>query len=428
MYHFKLAHHQDPREAGKCLLRELSHWASACVSRYQDEPPLDTPDQAIYATGWIPLLYFEPDHPAGRFLPKIRDQVARHFTEGNAWRHGYWRMADVQRGMKHFELFLLQLARLDDDVVTIGQVLDAAEHIGGWGEDVPRWFDMEKGIFPSHTFGAEGYSKDSQPDFNTPEHFHPISLALGAFRINRSERYAQWAIGYGGRWADAILAGDRLPVGLDAKGPVYEPSIANDARENLHRAEALLAEDAVQALLKLWQISKEDRFRLAAERVLDAAMPELLDPDAGAVAAAIRFYRRMTKSKRYDTQVLKDVAFLIPMGIEVIDLDTAPIFGSDVLGLGKCADLPHWKEDGQMRQHNPILIGLAAEITNSRELAASALDFATAYMSLAQRAFPDGREDSDSARTVSAVARGHARDNSAGMVTEVLVPLMARFK
>lgn len=428
MFHYKLTHSQNPQEAGKRLLAEVSSWASDCIERYGEDAPLDTPDQAVYAAGWMPLLYFEPDHPAGRYLHRLRDQVARHFNEGGAWRHGYWRMADVTRGMKHFELFLCPLARLDEDVVTLGQVHDAAEHIGHWSDDVAPWHDEETGLFPSHTFGAEGYSKDASAKFNTPAHFHPINLALGAYRVNRSERYAQWAIGYGGRWADAILANDSLPIGLDAKGPVYEPAIANDGRESLHRAEALLAVDAVQSLLKLWQISKENRFRRAAEKVLDALIPELLDPDAGALAAAIRFYRRITKSNRYDAAVMDSFACLIPGGVEVIDLDVAPLFGADVLGLGKCQDLPHWKEDGQMRQHNPILIGLAAEIANDPQLAATALDFATAYLSLAQRAFPDGREDSDSARTVSAVARGHARDNGAGVVTEVLVPLMARFK
>jgi len=428
MFHYKLTRCQDPREAGQKLLAEVSSWASECIQRYRDAKPLDTPDQAIYATGWMPLLYFEPAHPAGRFLHQIRDQVAHHFTEGGAWRHGYWRMADVTRGMKHFEQFLCPLARLDEDVITIGQVLDVAEHVGHWNDDVAPWYDEEKGLFPSHTFGAEGYSKDGAGAFNTPAHFHVINLALGAFRLNRSDRYARWAIQYGGRWAGAILAGDELPIGLDDKGPVYEPRISNDGRENLHRAEALLAVDGVQAMLKLWNITKEEPFRQAAERILDALMPELLDPDAGALAAAIRFYRRMTKSKRYDAAVIENFSCLIPGGVEVIDLDVAPLFGADVLGLGKCQDLPHWKEDGQMRQHNPILIGLAAEIANNRELAACAMDFATAYLSLAQRAFPDGREDSDSARTVSAVARGHARDNGAGMVTEVLVPLMARFK
>ncbi|WP_269540023.1 hypothetical protein [Cerasicoccus fimbriatus] len=428
MYHFKLARHTDPREAGKCLLRELRSWADECINRYADEDPLDTPDQAIYATGWMPLMYFEPAYPGLRFLHQLRDKTAKHFQSSDAWRHGYWRMADVTRGMAHFEIFLAQLARLDDDVATIGQLLDAAEHLGNWSDQVDPWFDAAHGVFPSHTFGAEGFQKDQSPAFNTPELFHCISLALSAYRTNRSDRYAKWALAYGGRWADAILAGNKLPVGLDAKGPVYEPAIANDPRENLHRAEALLSAGAVESLLKLSNISGEQYYRQAAEAIIDALLPELMDPDAGALAAAIRFYRRITKSDRYDQAVLSELAHLIPTGVEVVDLDMAPIFDDDILGIGKYSDQPHWKEDGQMRQHNPIFIGLAAEITNDPALAACALDYGTAYLSLAQRAFPDGREDSASARTVSAVARGHARDNGAGIVTEVLVPLMARFK
>ncbi|MEO0794062.1 MAG: hypothetical protein AAFX93_02815 [Verrucomicrobiota bacterium] len=427
MFHYKLARNHDPRVAGQALLAELSTWANACVRRYMDQPPIEGLDQAVYAAGWLPLIYFEPNHPAADLLEQIRDDVAENSIENGAWHHGYWRMADISMGMRHFEVFLGSLARLNSDMVTGGQILHAAEHIGNWCEDVPTWFDESRGCFHSHFFGTEGAEKDSC-GFDTPEHFHCINLALIAFRLNQSRRYAEWAIRYGGRWADAILANSMLPVGLDEKGAVLEPNLGPDARENLYRAEAFLAADAVQSLLKLWNVSGEDRFRQAAEKIIETLLPELIDPDAGGLAAAIRFYRRITKSDRFDAKVMEEFGYLLPYTIDFIDLDTAPIYDECPLGLGKSADLPHWREDNQTRQHNPVLIALAAEISNDATLAARALDLGTAYLSLAQRAFPDGREDSDSARTVSAIARGHARDNNAGVVTEVLVPLMARFK
>ena len=47
------------------------------------------------------------------------------------------------------------------------------------------------------------------------------------------------------------------------------------------------------------------------------------------------------------------------------------------------------------------------------------------YLHLARASFSDGREHGCSARSVSAVARGHGRDNNTGILTGVLGPLMA---
>jgi hypothetical protein len=61
-------------------------------------------------------------------------------------------------------------------------------------------------------------------------------------------------------------------------------------------------------------------------------------------------------------------------------------------------------------------------------MALRAVDLACAYFRLARAVYPDGRRHGCSARTVSAIARGHGRCNNAGMVTAVLVPVMDAFK
>jgi len=428
MFYYKLARNQDPRAAGQGLLTELRAWADHCVRCYGDQPPTDSPSQAVYCAGWLPLIYFHPEHPGGRYLRKVRDQVCEHFTQSGAWKHGYWRLADVSIGLRHFELFLAPLARLDPDMVTAGEILDVAEHIGNWSEDVIPWFDEETQCFRSTTFGTDGIDEERSLGYDTPEHFHLVNLALIALRLNRSERYADWAKRYAGRWASAVLQSENIPVGLNADGPVYEPGTGDDANEATYRAEAFLSVDAIQGFLKIWAFSKDEVFRAAAEKLLDQLIDEIIDPNASALLGAIRFYRRITKSDRYDSRVVEEVQKLMPFSVDVLQLDTAPIYDDVTLGIGKREDLPHWREDGQTRQHNPILVGLAAEILGERTLAARALDLGAAYLSLAQRAFPDGREDADSARTVAAIARGHPNDNGAGIITEVLVPLMAQFK
>ena len=57
-------------------------------------------------------------------------------------------------------------------------------------------------------------------------------------------------------------------------------------------------------------------------------------------------------------------------------------------------------------------------------LHARAVDLARTYFLLARAAFPDGRDHGCSARSVSAIARGHGRENHAGMTTAVLGPAL----
>ncbi len=97
-------------------------------------------------------------------------------------------------------------------------------------------------------------------------------------------------------------------------------------------------------------------------------------------------------------------------------------------GVGKRQDRPLWDEDGQPRQHNPILLAAAAQIKNDQSLATQAVDLARTYFNLARQVYPHGRHHGCSARTVSAIGRGHGRDNNAGMSTAVLKPLFAMIK
>ena len=61
----------------------------------------------------------------------------------------------------------------------------------------------------------------------------------------------------------------------------------------------------------------------------------------------------------------------------------------------------------------PFTLTLGAEVTTDRELARSTL--------------PDGRKHGCAANTISAVARGHGRDNNAGVMTAVLWPIVETF-
>ncbi|MDP0496455.1 MAG: hypothetical protein Q7Q73_09635 [Verrucomicrobiota bacterium JB024] len=435
MHHYRLPKSPSVPAAVVAFRDEVERWALHCREIYAGTPPTGSWDQTLYLSGWMPVLALKPTHPLPSWAREVRDNVARHCRQQGRWQHGYWRRMEVDRGMAHFERFLGALWRLDPrDTVTAAQFLDAAEHLFTPTEQATAWFDDETGLFRSVLLGT-GELGAAPGGLNLPAHFHGVNLALLAFRMGGGPRYLEVASLHGCHWADAILSGKSLPLALSPSGPVFQVTAALSQTRSLladvpggdcpvARAEAFLAAGAVGALLTLWQLREDQSFLYAAERLIEILLPELADPEAGALAAAIRQYRNLTGCTRFDRAVLHAVEDGFPYWIETLAVDASLFRQKRPAGVGKRVDLPFWFEDGMPRQHNPILLGLAAEIAGNARLATRALDLALGYFRLARLAFPDGREQGFSARSVYAVAAGHGRDAGAGMVTEVLRPLM----
>ncbi len=450
----------DFHEAKVRFLDQVQRWIQACIHDYADAPPTDVHDQATYTTGWEP--YLGADHDAATqasalaFMKQVRDDIGEHFTHKGMWKHGYWTMQEAHHGTEHFELFLGALLRLDPtDEVTQAQFLDAAEHIGNWVPEIPLWFDEETGQFRSMYMGTEGVRTAPGMELNIPDHVRFVNLCLIAHKVvspssTETSRYLALATRYATLWAEAILAHPTLPVGLLPSGPVYDltgdsesayrafAGMAGHLDDNVDRTENMLASGAIQAFLTLWQYTHQAEFRRAAERLLDILATQLPDADAGAAADAIRFYRRRTGDHRYDKYVMDVMSTLNPFGFDALGLDPDVQRPARPHGIGKRTDMPNWYElkndDAVPRRHNPVLMAVAAEIAADATpamagaptgaLAARALDLARTYFELACEALPDGRHHGCAANTVSAIARGHGRENHAGMLTAVLDPLL----
>ncbi|MGC9349733.1 MAG: hypothetical protein ACP5JG_16460, partial [Anaerolineae bacterium] len=427
--------------ARDAFLESVGSWMYACMERYGDADPTDVHDQGTYMTAWAPYIRFTGDARSLTFLKERRDRIRDHFVETDQWHHGYWRLQEAHHGTEHFELFLGALFALDpDDVMTQAQLLDAAEHIGNWIPGIPRWFDKKSGLFRSMYLGTETVRTEPGMELNIPDHLRYVNLCLLAHRMTKGwahpERYLELAVEYAGRWADAVIAHEHLPIGLLPYGPVYQldgeaeaayrgfAGMAGHLDDDVDRAENLLASNGTGALLNLWKLTQDDRFLRAEERLLDVLAAQLLDPDAGAAADAIRRYRRRTGHRRYDAAVLQAVDTasreVDPFAIERLGIEPDLRRSERPHGIGKRSDMPNWFEDGKSRRHNPILLALAAEIRSDEALATRALDLAHTYFNLARATLPDGRHHGCAANTISAVARGHGRENHAGMVTTAL--------
>ncbi len=435
-------------EAANRFLDRVGEWIDACMAAFAEGAPSDAPDQFSCMAAWEPYLRARPRPDVLAFLAARRDAAAAVFTATGMWRHGYWTMQDVAGGVEYFDVFLRSLARLQTDAaqtprqvldgaLTRSQVLDAAEHFGNWSADVPPWYDARIGLFLSDYLGADGIRAQSRL-CNLPEHLRGIRLCLLAHSLGGGDEYLRLSRDYAGLWADALLRREELPVGLSASGPcwtldkelqeVYRPRRENGGHwaTSLDRAENILAAGGVDVFLELWACTGEARFLAASERVLDVLTPQLSDPDAGVVAAALRAYRRAGGLRRYDTVLSSALGSLAPSEIHTIGLQPYVIRLTRLSGAGKQADMPIWFENLHLRRHSPLLLAAAAEVVEDAALAALALDIARIYFELACEALPDGRYHGG-ANTIGAVARGHRRDNGAGVVTAALGPLLEAF-
>jgi len=441
----QVARSSSVQEALARFQQELGGWITDATTRYANAPATDIHDQATYTTGWEPYIRATNDPETLLFLKALRDKIQQHFVRAGQWRHGYWTMQEAHHGTEHYELFLGMLWRLDPhDDATVAQIVDVAEHMGNWSSAVAPWFDWDRGLYHSFLFGADGIQMVDGADLNVPDHLRCINIALLAHRATNEPRYLDLATVHGARWVDAILADEELPIGLLPDRIVYRFDPAEEAIYRarvgqssmlltaIDRAESFLASDALNTFLYLWQATGMERFRAAAERLLDILLPTLVDPDAAVVADAVRHYRVWTNDQRYDAAVCAAVS---PGGVEPLLVEKVQQLGFDPAarpatrpsGVGKRADMLLWLEDGSPRRLNPVTLGVAAEIAGDARLATDALDLAGAYLHLARTTLPDGRDHGCAARTISAVARGHGRENHAGLATALLGPLYHTF-
>ncbi|MCZ7643696.1 MAG: hypothetical protein M5U26_00185 [Planctomycetota bacterium] len=432
-------------EAFERFTQEIGAWVGDATAAYRETPPSDVHDQGTYTTAWAPYARLSNDARPAAFMKELRDRIAAHFTSTGKWRHGYWRMQEAHHGTEHYELFLGALAELDPaDAATARQLDDAAEHLGNWSSEVPDWYDWERGVYLSMYFGADGIKRGAAEILNVPDHLRCANIALLAHAATRKPRYLELAAAYAGRWAEALLAEPRIPVGLDARGAVFD--LEGESRQayqgfagmafsddggglasETDRAENFLASGVVKTFLELFRHTREPKFLRAAEKLLDVLAREVADPDAGAAVADLRRYRRLMESERYDDALRQAGQGLDPGAIRELGIEPELKRPSRPSGIGKRADMPRWFENGAPRRHGPVLLAALAELNRDEALARQALDLGRTCLALAREAYPHGREHGCSARSISAVARGHGRDNHAGVVTEVYAPLAEAF-
>jgi hypothetical protein len=430
----------DFDEAADRFLNELGDWARERAETYRDAEPTNGHDQGTFTTGWAPWLKRRDDGTVLAFLKAMRDRIRDHFVAAGAWKHGYWRVQEPHHGTEHCQLFLGTLLDLDPaDGETVRQIDDTAEHVGNWAPGIAEWYDWGTGLFRALHLGTEEVA--DEPMLNVPDHIRFANICLLAHRATGKDRYVELCASHLAGWTDAILESGELPVALGPDGAIttFSPqdeelyrsfvgALPRDLDKAVDRAENLLASDATGALLGTWTLTGDARAKAAAERVIDVLATQLHDPDAGAAAAAVRAYRTATGDTRYDGELLEAAGQVDPWAFADLTLDRSVWLARKPSGIGKRGDMLRWLEDGEERRCNPVTVAVAAEITGDESLASRALDLGRTYLQLARLVLDDGRGHGCGAKSISAVCRGHGRENHVGVTTGVLGPLLDTFR
>ena len=300
---------------------------------------------------------------------------------------------------------------------------------------MPAWYDWTRDVFLSYWIGTRTVG-GTHGDRELAEHFRFLHIALAAWRVTGEARYRDWALRYGRKRAERLLAADGwMPVLWDLDGHGLQPEDLQTRAEqkmagnNHHIAgdplagiENLLASGAVYALGDLFLLEGDDIFRRAAKRIVEPLIGQLLDPYADPAAAALSYYRHTFADSSLDDAMC---AVLARQPAES-EAPWAMVFPQERKrrepGVGKRSDMiywGHWAEDGSVQpsKREPSTGGIGAGVSIDGRVdhgPAGAGGGRRPNSPMARRVLRGGREHADMGGAICSVAAGHGRNWGCG--------------
>jgi hypothetical protein len=425
------------------LRRELTLWLEQSAQRDGPDRHQGGEDEANYALSWFPhyLVTREPA-VAERFGALLAD--LKNWVDSQCL-HGYEAEAEAHHGTEPFLLFLPRYLGLFPEDETARAILqDAAHHIGNWADGAPDWYDTARDVFYSYQIGTRTVGGDARFDYELAEHWRFVHIALAAQRATGDTHYGEWAVRYGRRRAEQIIACEGpLPVLWDLEGrgldiedietkeqrrmSAAEHHVAGDA---LAGVENMLASGVIYALGDLFLLSGEAVFKEAARRLVEPLVGELLDPYADPAAAAISYYRWTFADTSLD-EALVEVLAEMPMGPTGEWVMLAPERRvRREAGVGKRRDMLYWGQWNARtrvelsKEPSTAALTLAYQLSGEIDYARRAFAQAASKLALARRILRGGREHADMGGAICSVAAGHGRNWGCGAVTGCYGPLL----
>ena len=425
------------------LRSEMGRWLKQSMMLDPPGPNNGGEDEANYALSWFP-----------HYLITGNATVLQHFDMLKAaligWVkrdcvHGYEPKAEAHHGPEPFLLFLPRyIGLMPEDAEAITLLTDAAEHIGNWVPEIPPWYDYDRDTFIGYNIGSRDVTNEEKDAYEMAEHFRFIHIAIAAYRVTGEERYLTWALRYGRKRAERLIAApDPMPLLWTLDGEGFDEAAVN--AKNLHRLvasshhipgdplagiEVLLASGAIYALGDLYLLSGEEIFKTAAKRIVEPLVTSLSDPYNDPAAAALSYYRWTFEDTDFDAAICAGLEDLPDEPPELLAL----IFPQETRrrepGVGKRADMAYWGEwsdDGSVRpiqEPSTATLTLAYQVTGEIVYAMRALRSAATRLNIARRVLRGGREHADMGGAVCSIAAGHGRNWGQGAVTACYGPLL----
>jgi hypothetical protein len=401
-------------------------------------------DEGTFTTAWCGYYALSGDSRVLDYMRHLRDEYLAYSEAHQV--HSYDDWGEVHHQTEHTTIFLTRLWHLDvSDAVTARAIEDAAHHAGNWVPGIPDWYDWENHRFKSWSMGTRLVQGYPPFDFNVPDHFKVIQMALSAYLAVGKQRYLDLCCDYSDMWVDRILTADeeRPPVVLFNRemsraereqryGEFETPVIRmyahlHDEAPRARRVELHVAAASLEVFLDLYRLTGKEAYVDAVRVMLPPIIEALSDPDAEIPALFLSKYRWATGDTCYDGELLRRIAPAMEQDLDRMVMligahhEREPIVGR----IGRRIDQVRWgyqRDDGMVVPEAgsaPGTLMLGYEINGDLSLATRALAVARRRLELATFTLRDGREHGCAAH---AVAAGHGRATGAGCVTTTLYP------
>ena len=423
-------------DAHQRLRAQLGAWIRASLDRQRDVPYHGVHDEGSFTFSWDAYCFLTHDEPVRAFLTSLRDGF-------DAWgrenlHHGYYPEGEVHHGTEFFTHFLARFRTLDPgDPVAVRLLDDVAHHTGNWEPGVPDWYDWSEHRFVSWRIGSKRVPTTPPDDHEEPDSVRPAMIALAAYAATGEERYLDFCVDYGDKWARALVEEPLPRVAFWPSGEAaYDDTIRAQAEGDVAlRMELVAASGMIDYLLDLIALTDSDLYRRALKRIVPALVDTVADPRNATSAAHLAKYRRVTGDTGFDDQIVRRLGRPCEDGgeLRILDVRDAPekrrkelIFNERI---GHRFDQVRWgRADASGRacevtEPSPAAWSLAYQITGDTSYAARAMDQAAGRLRLAAASLRDGRDHGCAGRSAGAVASGHGRADRYGDVNTVFGPL-----
>ena len=426
------------------LRNEMGRWLKQSMLLDPPGPNDGGEDEANYALAWFPHYLITGDATVLQHFDTLKAALLGWVKRDCL--HGYEPKAEAHHGPEPFLLFLPRyIGLVPEDTEAVTLLTDAAEHIGNWVPEIPAWYDYNRDTFIGYNIGSRDVTNNEKNAYEMAEHFRFIHIAIAAYRVTGEERYLTWALRYGRKRAERLIAApDPMPLIWTLDGEGLDEAAVN--AKNLHRLvasshhipgdplagiEVLLASGAIYALGDLYLLSGgEEIFKTAAKRIVEPLVPSLSDPYNDPAAAALSYYRWTFEDTEFDAAIRAALADLPDELPELLALVFPQETRRREPGVGKRSDMAYWGEwsdDGSVKpiqEPSTATLTLAYQVTGETVYAMRALRSAATRLGMARRVLRGGREHADMGGAVCSVAAGHGRNWGQGAVTACYGPLL----